>query len=344
VARLSEQFVCVRVQSMNGVNINLFQFEYDLTFMAFFMNANDQFYARYGGRDDFDAEACLTKGSLVRVMQQVLELHRSGKVLTDRYEPTGKPARTPEEIPPMNAILAKRDENKCIHCHDVKVQELRHLQSLDKFSREMVFTYPMPSAIGLTMDSREQNRVRTVTPDSAAARAGLRAGDAIVSADGHRVVTQADLSRVLELTPKRAKLPLDVRRGDAAVPTTLELSGDWRRGREPAWRESLHVAGPNAGFWGATLTTDERKTAGLAAETMAVKVTYIWGEHTRQSGLRVGDTVVALDGHRDNWRIHHLHAHLNLHRNYGDTVPLVVTRDGNEETLTLKLPSRPESE
>jgi len=37
------------MQSMNGVNIHLFQFERDLTWMAFFMDANDRFYARYGG-------------------------------------------------------------------------------------------------------------------------------------------------------------------------------------------------------------------------------------------------------------------------------------------------------
>ncbi len=326
---------------MNGVNINLFQFEGDLTFMAFFMNANDGFYARYGGRDDFDAETCLTKESLVRVMEQVLDLHRTDKVQASRYEPTGKPARTPEDIPPMNAMIAKRQENKCIHCHDVKVTELRHLQSLDKFSREMVFTYPMPSAVGLAMDPREQNRVRAVTPESPAARAGLRPGDAIVSADGQRVLTQADLSRVFELTPKQAKLPLEIQRDGKAAAVTLQLSGDWRRGRQPAWRESLHVAGPNGGFWGEKVKPDERKKLGLAVNVMAVKVTFIWGDYTKQAGLQVGDTVVALDGRRDDWRINQLHAHLNLNRNYGDTVPLVVHRGGKEETLSLKLPTNP---
>ena len=61
--------MCVRVQSMNGVNINLFQFDYDLTWMAFFMDAHDGIYARYGGREDHDAESHLTKPSLLRVMR-----------------------------------------------------------------------------------------------------------------------------------------------------------------------------------------------------------------------------------------------------------------------------------
>jgi predicted metalloprotease with PDZ domain len=342
VARLAGEFVCVRMQSMNGVNINLFQFEYDLTFMAFFMDSNDRFYARYGGREDFDAEAGLTKDSLVRVMEQVLELHQAGKVQTGRYEPSGKPARTPEDIPSMNAMIAKRQDSKCIHCHDVKVAELKHLQSLGKFSREMVFTYPMPSAVGLEMDSREQNRVRRVASGSIAARAGLRVDDVIVAADGHRVLTQADMSRVLELTPKEASLPLEIHRGGKSVRSTLELAGDWRRGREPAWRESLHVAGPNGGFWGQKLSADERSKYGLAADTMAVKVTFIWGDHTRQAGLKNGDVVVSLDGQHHDWRINQLHAHLNLHRDYGDTVPLVVLRDGKEQALSMKLPGGPD--
>lgn len=325
---------------MNGVNINLFQFEYDLTFMAFFMDAEDHIYARYGGRDDFDAEGCLSKESLLRVMDQVLALHRDGQLQTGRYEATGKPVRTPEEIPPMEAMLARRD-TKCIHCHDVKVAELRHLQSRNQFQRDMVFTYPMPSAVGLHMDPRQQNRIASIEPDSSAARSGLRTADVLLSADGHRVLTQADLARVLEQTPSEARLPLEIQRSGQTVRVWLKLSGDWKRGREPAWRESLHVAGPNAGFWGVQLGDADRRQFRLDRGTMAVKVTAIWEELTRQAGLLNGDVVVAFDGLRHDWRINQLHAHLNLIRSYGDTVPVVVLRDGRELELKLKLPAEP---
>jgi predicted metalloprotease with PDZ domain len=326
---------------MNGVNINLFQFEYDLTFMAFFMDADDRVYARYGGRDDFDAEACLSKESLVRVMEQVLELHRSGAVQSSRYEPSGKPLRTPEDIPPMRAMIARRQANNCIHCHDVKVAELRDFQARGQFERDLVFTYPMPSAIGLQMDPGVQNRVQRVWTDSPAAASGLREGDVVVSADGYRVLTQADLSRVLELTPGQARLPIAVQRGGQTLSLTLNLVGNWRRGREVAWRESLHVAGPGGGFWGQKLEPEQRQSLGLPLGSMAVKVTFIWGDHARQAGLQLNDTVVELDGHRDDWRITELHAHLSLNRNYGDTVPLVVLRGGKEESLTMQMPSGP---
>ena len=41
----------VRIQSMNGVNLNQFQFEYDLTWMAFLQDAEGRTYTRYGGRE-----------------------------------------------------------------------------------------------------------------------------------------------------------------------------------------------------------------------------------------------------------------------------------------------------
>jgi len=263
---------------MNSVNINLFQFERDLTWMAFFMDANDRFYARYGGREDAAAESHLTKESMVRVMKQALELHRRGQVQKSRYEPGREPARTPEEIPTMNPMMARRKDSPCIHCHDVKVAELRLLQQLGRFSRELVFTYPAPSAVGIQLDSDVQNKVGAVIPNSPAQLAGIREGDTVVSADGQRILTFADFSRVLELTPSQASLPLEIQRGGQTLRPMLKLSSAWRRTPDPSWRESLHVAGPNAGFWGNKLPEDERKKLGLPAGKMAVLVTFIWGD------------------------------------------------------------------
>jgi serine protease Do len=325
------------MQSMNGVNINLFQFEYDLTWMGFFMDSQDRFYARYGGREDEHPESHLNQESLVRVMKQVLELHKEGRVQTSRYEPAVKSTRIPEDIRTMKPMIAKRKES-CIHCHDVKVAEFRHLQSQNKFAREMVFTYPAPSAVGIGVDSKVQNRVSFVTSNSPADKAGVRAGDTLQSADGQRLLTHADFSRVLELTPKTSKLPLQFQRGDKKVDVTLDLSGDWKRSPDPSWRESLHVAGPSAGFWGMKLSADERKKLKLPADGMAVRVTYIWGDYTRNAGIKNGDIVVELDGVKRDLTIHQLHGHLHLNRNYGEQITLVVLRSGKRETLTMRFP------
>jgi predicted metalloprotease with PDZ domain len=340
IARLAGQFVCVRVQSMNGINLTLFPFEYDLTWMAFFMDGQDRFYARYGGRNDRAAESHLNKESLVRVMTQVLELHRAGKVQTSRYEPAPAPARTPEEIPTMRALLARRQE-KCIHCHDVKVAELRHLQAQGRFDRDLIFTYPVPEAVGIEVDPQAQNAVARVSPGSAADRAGVRRGDVLLSADGQRLLTLGDFARVLELTPKEGRLPLELRRDAEVVRTTLQLSGDWRRSQDPSWRESLHVGGPGAGFWGMKLKEDERKRLGLAADGLAVRVTAIYGAHAKQAGVRNGDVVLEIDGLRKDWTIRQLHAHLHLNRNFGEAITLIVQRGGKEQKLLMQLPVGP---
>ncbi len=323
---------------MNGVNVGLFQFEYDLTWMAFFMDAEDRFYARYGGREDSHAESHLTQESLIHTMRQVLDLHDRKAVLENRYEPRAKPARTPEEIPPMKGMMAGR-KNKCIHCHDVKVAVLRHEQSLKRFALGMIFSYPTPERVGIGLDPDLQNRVRSVGPNSPAGRAGVRRGDVILDADGHRVLTLGDFSRVLELTPTESRLPLKIRRGSKQLDLILDLAGGWRRNRDPSWRESTHVAGPGGGVWGRRLKAEERRELGLGADDLALRVTYIWGAHAKKAGIKLKDVIVELDGIRRDLTIRQLHAYLQLDKDYGDTIPVVVRRGDRKLSLTIKLPA-----
>jgi hypothetical protein len=337
---VAKNFICVRIQSMNEVNISLFQFERDLTWMAFFMDANDHFYARYGGRDISSPEKYLSRESLLHTMREVLKLHAHKAVQTSRYEPDGEPRRTPEQIPPMRAMMARRKENKCIHCHDVKVAELRHLQSQGKFTRYMVFTYPTPAAIGIEVDTVQQNKVQAIVPNSPAEGAGIRPGEMLRSADGQRILTAADFSRVLELTPPDAVLPIEIESEGRTRRVKVKLTGEWRRTEDPAWRETLHVAGPNGGFWGEKLSPEQRRSLGIEPDGMAVRVTAIWGNHTREAGIKIGDIVVSWDHLRADLAINQLHAHLNMNRNYGDSVPLVVRRDGKQVELQLHLPNQ----
>ena len=52
VAALMDKFVCVRLVQANAMDLALFQFDYDLTFVVFFMNADKTIYGRYGSRSD----------------------------------------------------------------------------------------------------------------------------------------------------------------------------------------------------------------------------------------------------------------------------------------------------
>ena len=340
IAELAQRFICVRIQSMNGVNLDLFQFEYDLTWMGFFMDGKDRFYARYGGRLDNNAESHLSQQSLARVMRQVIDLHRAKAVQTSRYEPQGLTPRVPEQLPTIKAMLASRD-NKCIHCHDVKVANLKHLQTLNRFRRDLVFTYPTPANLGIAIDPDRQNLVIRITPDSPASQSGLRPGDLVQSVNGYRILTFADFSRVLEKTPAVGELIINYLRADKSRTSRLQLSGNWRHTADPSWRESLHVAGPNCGLWGKKLSAREKQKHGIPTGQLGLKVTFIWGAHTRRAGLRVGDIIVALDGLRRDMTIQQLHAYPMLRKDYGDTMPIVVQRGKRRRSLAIRFPDGP---
>jgi serine protease Do len=238
-------------------------------------------------------------------------------------------------------MLARRQE-KCIHCHDVKVAELRHRQQRGAFTRDAIFTYPMPSAVGLELDPDEQDRVQAVRPGSPAREAGVRAGDRLRAVSGEPVLTAADIARVLERTPDRAGLPLELLRDGRTVPATLHLSGAWRRTEDPSWRASVHVAGPGPGFWAVPLNDAQRRPLGIPAGALALRVTFLFPGHPTppRAGLRLGDVLVEVDGLRRPMTTRQLHAHCQMNHEYGDSLPAVVLRDGREVRLTLELPDR----
>lgn len=341
VARLAEQFVPVRIQSMNGKNIQLFQFEYDLSWMAFFMDAKDRFYARYGGREDGDPDELVSKASLLRTMERVLELHRQGAVQT-RHEPAPEPVRIPEDIPTMQAHM-RGQLNRCIHCHDVKAAQLRARYADGTLTKEDAFTYPPPSTVGLTLDTDRQETIVAVRSGSAADKAGLRPGDRLLAVDGYRILTIGDLARVLHVAPAEAILPVRFQRGDQTLDTRLELSGAWKRTADPSWRSSLHWIGPNGGFWAVPLKDDEKRRLKLPESAMGLRVNFFFRNQVAplRAGLQVNDVLIEVDGIREDWTPRQLHAYLQLHKNYGDKVPLTVLREGRELKLVLELPEKP---
>ena len=326
---------------MNGINLDLFQFEYDLTWMSFFMDARDRFYTRYGGRGDGHAESYLSKESLARVMQQVLLLHKTRQSLPLNRFAALSPFGTPEAIPPMKKMLAPRKE-KCIHCHDVKNAQLRHLQGQGKFQKNLVFSYPDPERVGIQLEAARQDVVARVIPGSPAARADLRREDRILKVAGQRVLTMGDFSQLLEGIPARTDLQMQLNRKGAIIETTLRLSGNWKTEGDPWWRSSTEIAGPNAGFWAVELTASQKRSAGMQPDALGLKVTFLVPRHPtpRQSDVRLGDVLVQLDGKREKMNTRQMHAYLQMNHNYGDRVPIKVLRKGKEKSLVLRLRSK----
>ena len=79
----------MRLLRITGVDLNLFDFDFDLTWAAFFMNTNEKIYGRYGGRDAGPADAHLTLPGLKHAMRAALAAYRrdpKGEPVGDRND------------------------------------------------------------------------------------------------------------------------------------------------------------------------------------------------------------------------------------------------------------------
>ena len=338
---MAERFVNVRIQSMNGVNLNQFQFEYDLTWMAFFQNADGRTYSRYGGREDDDAESHLNKASLLLVMQQVLQLHENERVQpNNRYEPVATSVRTAEDIPPLKKMMARRKES-CIHCHDIKGATLQHHRELGQLNKDMVYTYPSPSRLGIHLDPEVQFKVRSVDENSPAKIAGIRKGDLIRTIDNQRVLTFADASRVLQLAPETGSLQFRLNRGENEVSAIVRLTNGWRKNEDPSWRSSTGSVGPRSGIWGRRVSAPQRQQLGLEADDLGIRVTFIGAPWARESGIKNGDFIVSVDGYKADMSIRQFQAYLHLNRNWGDKISVTVRRGRKDVKLFFQFPKSP---
>ena len=86
---------------------------------------------------------------------------------------------------------------------------------------------------------------------------------------------------------------------------------------------------------------EQRAELELDKDQLALKVTYIWGDWTRDAGIKLGDLVVSIDGKANDMSIRQLHAYLQMNHQYGDSIPLVVRRNGERLELTMHLPDEP---
>jgi hypothetical protein len=152
------------------------------------------------------------------------------------------------------------------------------------------------------------------------------------------------MTRVLQFAPDSGALEVGIARDDKTLSTTVRLPEGWRISEDPSWRQSTGVMGPSSGFWGVKADANQRRQLGLDADDLAVRITFIWGPWIRETGLRNGDYVVSIDGRKSDMTIRQLQAYLQLNRNWGDTVPLVIRRDGKDLELQLRFPATPPDE
>ena len=349
IARLArEKFVSLRQVEMKGVDLNQFQFDYDLNWAAMFINADGTVYARYGTQSIDGPDAFNSIASLETTMNRVLELHaRFNEVRPSLAGKRGaeKPYAAALQMPGMedkDKLAQTTQRNNCIHCHMIHDAEQRQWSRAGEMTPEKLYRFPLPDNLGLHIARDDGRLVEKVAERSAAARAGLKAGDQVTHLNGQPILSIADMQWVLHnLGAGAATIDVAYLREGAAGKTTLTTQPGWKK-IDFKWRGSRWSLRPEPGFWGPAAKPAELK--GLAIPEGAAPIRVQWinvqrpeGKNARDAGLREGDILITLDDKPLSMTPEQFQMSVRLERKAGDVLKLGVLRNGKPVEVRLKL-------
>ncbi len=350
-----DQFVSVRMIQMNGVDLETFQFDYDMTFAVFFMNADKTIYGRYGSRSDMkEAQREISLESLAAALEGALEIHKGypgNKASVARKQGVKQRYKAPEDYPLLQSkYTSSLDYNgqvakSCIHCHQVREAQRRiHRDRKQPIPDQLLHPYPMPDTIGLTMDPTKRASVLRVAPGSIAAEAGFKAGDSVAAIDGQKIISIGDIQWALEQTGNAAaRQSWTLSNGGSTRTVNVALPVGWRRASPFIWRVTSWDM-RRMGFGGMKLddmTDAERKARGLNNTQLALFAKHVgqYGEHAvaKRAGVRKGDIIIAFDGVTQRATEEQALAHAMRKRMKGDILPITVLRGRQKLDFKIRM-------
>jgi len=320
--------VRVRLLRINGVDLNLFEFDFDLTWTAFFMNTSNKIYGRFGGRD--------AKGADTRNSLEGLNYAMAAALAEHRKDPTAKPdapARKPFFIESMPSA---KQYKGCIHCHQVKEIVRADEQNAGTWNRDSIFTYPLPENVGVTLDLHRGNLVRAVTPGSAADKAGVKSGDFLRTLNKVPVNSFADAVYGLHHAPAKGEIPVAYERDGKTLDGTLMLAPNWRR-TNITWRPSLLDMLPAMALYGDDLNTKEKKALGLDEKRLAFRQDDTVNASAKAMGVKAGDIIIGVDNKVLEMSMLQFLGHVRQNYLVGESLTLNVVRNGKRIDLNVKL-------
>jgi predicted metalloprotease with PDZ domain len=314
--------------------LNLFTFDYDLTFIVFFLDDQEQVYARYGGRDGRGPDELQSLDGLRYTMNSVLRMHEGkDKIYASREK--GR-ARTIRE----EAASSGRRMRGCFHCHQVREVLDTNLRRAGKWDREQVWRYPLPDNLGLVMERDRANVVQRIVPGSPAASAGLKVGDTIRLLADVPIHSLADASFALDRAPRNGKIAVSWERTSETHAGTMDLPEAWRKS-DVTWRPSMRRMLPTLPLFGTELTESEKKALGLAVMQLAFRQRGEVHSRAAAAGIRAGDVILGIDG-KDflGMDAAELRDHVKRTHLVGDAIKIDVLREGKRLSLPMTLAGR----
>jgi hypothetical protein len=343
----AESFVPVRQVEMKGVDLSQFQFDHDLNWAAMFLNADGTVYARYGTQSAAGADAYNSIQGLANTMRRVLALHKNYP--TNEAELEGKrgadkPYHTALEMPGLrnkDKLKGETARNNCIHCHMIHDAENLAAYEDGTFNDDLLWRYPLPENVGLSINPQSGVRIMKVLAGSAAEKAGLKAGEDVTHVNGQAITSIADIQWVLHGL-KNAGDRVTVRT-DKTGEHQLQLARGWKK-NDISWRGSLWSLPPKFPVWMPPIDEAQRKSLKVPDDETPLLVKWIntgepAGRAARDAGLQEGDVVVAVDGKPMRFEdTPHFVMHVKLNYKPGDELPLtVVGKDGERREVRVKL-------
>jgi hypothetical protein len=343
-AKLLSQFkhyVCIRVTDLTKVDVGHFDFDTQSTVYGFIMNADEQVYMRYGGRDDRGSLAHNNVKSLILALEKGREIH--AKDVAGEWKALKRAAaKFPRDLPDVKNNQIKK--GNCVHCHNIGHAEVKQKQSAGTFDKKTdPWVYPDIFNFGVELDENKLLYVKKVS--DAAKKAGMKSKDVIIKCGSHDVLTYADLQQRLHEMPFNSKeLKLTVMRKDEEAVVVIPLGEHWRATGINR-RASTHAIEPFPGFWCKELSKSEKRKYGVKADRLAGLVTKFWVPQNPQpafkAGLREGDVVIAVNGEKECAYTNHPGVYIRLNFKTGDEITITVLRAGKKTTMKYTVKAKP---
>lgn len=315
VRELLDKFVCVRIVHANGMDLSQFQFDYDQSWAAFFLNADMAIYGRYGTRShQTESKDDVSLEGFSKALNGALELHarfpQNKAALAAKRGPTSD-IKVSEQFPSLKGKYGPKLDyegkvvQSCIHCHQVGEALRLVARSAEKpISQKVLYPYPNPKALGLVLDPKEKAKVKQVVVGSSAERDGFLAGDELVTLSGQPLLSIADVQWVLHHAGDTDKLKADVLRNGQKQSLTLTLANGWRQLDDISWRATswdmrrMTLGGLRL----ESLPEDLRRERKLPSDQLALLVKHVgqYNDHAvaKRAGFLKDDVLIAIDGDR----------------------------------------------
>ncbi len=317
---------------MRGINLAKFDFDRHNAVYYFIINAAEDIYLRFGGRNTVSSDAYLDLKSLELALSLGLDEHQKFSAGERDSDPVIPPV-FPRDVAGLRENVVLR--NRCVECHHIAHFETTVAENEGRLVKKRdMFRYPEFERLGIEMDIPRGLVIKKSS--SAAAKAGLLPGDLIRSINNQPILTVADLQhRLNQVQRESRKLPISVLRKGQSVTALIDLPSNW-------WFTDLvHrnlAVNPLVHFDEEILDDDQKKKLGLPTDSFASRITHIPVEALLEEAheMEEGDIIVAVAGQSLDPLGLGAKMHIKLNHKSGSSLKVTILRGNKRLTLPLK--------